>query len=49
MKSKIISVRLRQEDIERLKTLAEKLRINLSALIRISVSKVLERGGFNNE
>jgi hypothetical protein len=49
MKNKIISVRFKMTDIERLKTLAEKLRINLSALIRISVSKVLEKGGINQD
>jgi hypothetical protein len=49
MKSKIISVRFKRIDIERLKTLSEKLRINLSALIRISVSKVLEKGGIYHD
>jgi hypothetical protein len=44
MESKIVSVRFKKEDFNRLQSISRKSLINTSVLIRLSVAKILEQG-----
>jgi hypothetical protein len=43
MESKIVSVRFKKEDFDRLQSISRKSLINTSVLIRLSVAKILEQ------
>ena len=45
MKNKILSVRFAERDLKTLRAQAKKMRVSVSVLIRLSVAKILQKGG----